>query len=685
MTSNFSKLLVGFLAALALAACSSTTNPTLAPQDALEPSSSTLKIDISAENLFTADKGAQADTKGEMLADSAAEGGDVAALRRGGEGARLKLETVQDGLYELLVRSRADAYQGWPTLRLRIDGEDVGDKDIEHEDYSVDSLGAFTLKKGQLVEMIFLNDAYSGPGKDRNLYIDYLELELQSEGSEPPTQPNPSEPDTDMPEGAASVVLTNLPSEITGNLSEAERNNDDFAPELQAAIDYLGDKVAAGEFDRGALRLPAGEYALNQSVSLRTGVGLYGDGVSATSVVAGPDFPALPEDLNDGAVDPDRLYRPGYLFDLNEDDDITFDGIAFSTPNLLGVVVASFSDRLTVANSAFSGAQWSALRLIRVTNALIERNTFVNAGGSRGGNGEGGSIFGTWIRSSTVRHNLIDESTEEWSKQAFGIKGRQWYDSEIAYNTILLTQFSIELPFENDHSVEIHHNVLGGPVSMPKAGVAGIIPDEAKYSFYLHHNVFFYSYSLEGPRNDFIIEENVFAFSPDANTGADKGNLVSTFGNSYSTYPEGMVFKRNLILNPGRGIFWSGSSVNELDFSNNYVYVVPTINNRTNPMFDFRDDGNTAGVTLSDNVIEMDGVSRPLLNDAITGKVKLSNNKLVGVSDADELDNPQTGAVQGLGEPLRFSVGVDGAYEIDSRALLDAVRQGEDLKALILR
>ena len=670
---------LALILALALTACSTTS----APQDTVELSTLALDFEVRAENLFTVDEGK--DVKGEMISERAAKGGKAAVLYRKGEGVRFKLEAVQSGRYEVRARTRADAYQGWPTLSLRIGGEDVGDKSIQHEDYETDSIGTFALEKGQLLEVVFLNDAYDGPGKDRNLYLDYLELELQSEGSEPPAQPNPSEPDTDMPEGAASVVLTDLPSEITDNLSEAERNNDDFAPELQAAIDYLGDKVAAGEFDRGALMLPAGEYALNQSVSLRTGVGLYGDGAGATSVVAGPDFPALPEDLNDGAVDPDRLYRPGYLFDVDEDDDVTFDGIAFSTPNLLGVVVASFSDRLTVANSAFSGAQWSALRLIRVTDALIERNTFVNAGGSRGGSGEGGSIFGTWIRSSIVRHNLIDESTEEWSKQAFGIKGRQWYDSEIAYNTILLTQFSVELPFENDYSVEIHHNVLGGPVSMPKAGVAGVIPDEAKYSFYLHHNVFFYSYSIEGPRNDFIIEENVFAFSPDANTGADKGNLVSTFGNSYSTYPEGMVFQRNLILNPGRGIFWSGSSVNELDFSNNYVYVVPTINNRTNPMFDFRDDGNTAGVTLSDNVIEMDGVSRPLLNDAIAGKMKLNNNKLIGVSDADELDNPQTGAVQGLGEPLRFSVGVDGAYEIDSRDLLDAARQGQDLKAFVLR
>ncbi len=682
MTFNFNvSLLLGALLAL-LAACSSST-PTL--QDAV--SSDALVLDARDENLFIVNGfGTEETRKSAMVSEDAAKDGDAAALRCSGEGVQFELDALQSGRYRVLVHARADEYGGYPTLRLRIDGEDVADKSIEHEGYGVDDLGTFDLKEGQRLEAFFLDDAYDGPGSDRNLYIDYLELEPQSE---PPTQPDPGEPGEpsepgdapDVPEGAASIVLTDLPPAVASTLSDAERSNDDFAPELQAAVDYLGDKVAAGEFSRGAIRLPAGEYALGQGVSLRTGVGLYGDGASATSVTAGAGFPVLPGDLNDSAVDPEGLYRPGYLFNLDEDDDVTFQGIAFSAPNLLGAIVSSWNERLSVSNSAFNGARWSAIRLMGVEAVLIERNTFLDAGGVQGGGGRAGAIFGTWVEGGVVRHNLIDESDKDREERAFGVKGRQWRNSEIAYNTVLTPLFSVELPFENDHSVEIHHNVLNAPVSFPKAGEGGVIPDTAEYSFYLHHNVFFYSYSLEGPRNDFIVEENIFAFSPEA----DGGNLVSTFGNEYPTYPEGMVFRRNMILNPGRGIFWSDSSVNGLDFENNHVYVVPTQNDRTTPMFDFNPSGNLANVTLADNIIEMDGVSRPLFNGAIAGGVTLRNNKLVGVSDAGELGNPQTGAAQGIGEPLRFAVGVDGAYAVDSLELLDAARQGEDLKAIILR
>ena len=196
---NASKRLASLSIAIALlfmflAACSSP-----------EPTSETILIETNAAGLFMdGDLGTLAEIEPDpkesvMIDDPEATDGRTAALYREGEGVSFDLTNVPSGRYRLIVRARADEYLGWPTMRLRIDNEDLEDKDnsVKRENYGAggDDLGVFDLNSNQDVEpSIFLNDAYDGsPEKDRNLYIDHLRLEPQGT---PDPDPDP-EPDPD--------------------------------------------------------------------------------------------------------------------------------------------------------------------------------------------------------------------------------------------------------------------------------------------------------------------------------------------------------------------------------------------------------------------------------------------------------------------------------------------------------
>ncbi|MEL6105119.1 MAG: hypothetical protein AAFU85_03750, partial [Planctomycetota bacterium] len=66
-----------------------------------------------------------------------------------------------------------------------------------------------------------------------------------------------------------------------------------------------------------------------------------------------------------------------------------------------------------------------------------------------------------------------------------------------------------------------------------------------------------------------------------------------------------------------------------------------------------------------DNVIECEGLARPLFrNDASYG-ARVENNRLVNVRDSDRLKNPQSTSVPGLEAPLRFQCGVHGEWLVD--------------------
>ena len=144
------------------------------------------------------------------LEDPGADGGEAAILYRTGERGTFKLDNVARGVYSVSVRARAQAYEGWPVLRLYLNGQALGeDNPVERETYGegAQQFGEATLEQGQSITAEFVNDLYGGsPDKDRNLIIDHLILE--------PTDVAP--PETPEPPDPPEVDQVTLPLEVIG-------------------------------------------------------------------------------------------------------------------------------------------------------------------------------------------------------------------------------------------------------------------------------------------------------------------------------------------------------------------------------------------------------------------------------------------------------------------------------------
>jgi hypothetical protein len=145
-----------------------------------------------------------------IIDDPETSDGKAIAFYRTGEGVRFRLNSLEPGTYTVGVRARGDEFQGWPTLRVSVKGTQIfKDVTVQSKTYpeATEQLGDFQLGRGQLLEVVFTNDAYEGDEKDRNVYLDYLVL--TPVGSEPAPAPNP----VPNPEPAPNPAPTPAPTD----------------------------------------------------------------------------------------------------------------------------------------------------------------------------------------------------------------------------------------------------------------------------------------------------------------------------------------------------------------------------------------------------------------------------------------------------------------------------------------
>lgn len=470
------------------------------------------------------------------------------------------------------------------------------------------------------------------------------------------------------------IDISDLPPEIlVTNPGLANADGTDTLSDraaFQAAIDWVAERRVQGFDDEVTIRLPAGTVMLDQTVTLAAdGIRIEGAGADRTTIkgawTAGP--------IEDREVEVDTLDASAHLLDLAQHDGLTIADATLTGGDLHGAILGVRSDELTLSELALDDFAWSAVRLFIVDGVVIEGNDFVDAGGRREGDSgpTGGGIFGTYVANAEVADNTFQKSAD-FDSNFYGIKGRQWSDSSIHHNTID-TNFAIEFPFENDQGVEIAHNYLDGVVSVPK--YAGGLELEAGESFHVHHNLFTTSYSIEGPRNGMLVEKNAFVFDSDR----DVGNLFAAFG-SNPTAPGPYDFRENLVINPGRGIFWSDPGHDDVTIANNHIIANTTATPRTDGLVGLNSSQtDLSTLTIEDNVIEVYGQERGLVRNDESGELgTIVNNRLVGVSDTGRYENPQTEAPRGLTEALTFDAGAGGAFSMDSDALIAAARPDED-------
>jgi nitrous oxidase accessory protein len=406
-----------------------------------------------------------------------------------------------------------------------------------------------------------------------------------------------------------------------------------------------------------------GTYELAAPLRPKAGMTIQGAGAGQTIVRNAASWNVGNTGLPDNATDHQSINNNAYLFDLGDHThNVNLSRMTLSGPQLHGAIYGNNPDGLTLSHLVVEDFLWSGVRTFRLDQGNFHDNTFINAGGRAGVTSgfTGGSIYSTWTNDSEIHHNTILR-TDEHPGNVFGIKGRQFHNTRIHHNTIK-TSFSIELPFENDQFVEIDHNYMTGVVSIPKFA-GGPVP-EAGYTFHLHHNYQSHSYALEWARNGAEVDHNLFDFD----TENDVGNLISNFGTAHAVGPTD--FHDNLIKNPGRGLFWSEGVYDDYAFYNNHVIANTTVTPRTGGLFGFKPerDGVTTDwskIEITDNIIEVHGLSRPLMRNTESYQAVIENNTLINVSDLAGFANPDTGEPRGPTEPFFFLIGRRGEYLID--------------------
>ncbi len=394
------------------------------------------------------------------------------------------------------------------------------------------------------------------------------------------------------------------------------------------------------------VNLPSGTYELSAPLELKRGTVLIGAGPEKTVIKAAsawaPGLEGLPQQENPGA----------YLLKLMGTNNVRIADLTLTAPALHGAIYADDANRVELSNLQIKDFRWSGVRTFRMNNLKVHDCQFIDAGGEV--QWTGGALFTSYTRNSEFWNNRIQKS-EDLDRNFYGFKGQGGESNRFHHNDVGVN-FSFESPFDNETGIEIDHNRFDGVISIPKFGGGPVLRNG--FSYHIHHNWLKSSYALEWTRNSVEVDHNLFDFDPDHSDG----NLVSSFGDEPAPGPTD--FHDNLIKNPGRGIFWANGVYNRFRFHNNVVKAEG--GDRSQGLFAFHPDTDFSTIVIRDNIFESTGTNpRPLMRNDASYRATVQNNTLTHIADAGRLPNRTTAAARGLAAPLSFTVGVNGAYQVD--------------------
>ena len=425
-------------------------------------------------------------------------------------------------------------------------------------------------------------------------------------------------------------------------------------------------KAVAAAQSGSVVEIGEGKFELSAPLVLKTVVSLKGAGMDKTTVTNAAGWKGNPATLPDPEVTYKKFDKTGYLIHLegkgagNTVSDMTLTG-----PQLHGGIYGFENSGIDLHNLRFDDFMYAGFRGYRISDAKIHDCTFVDAGqrwdkgkpGVKGGH-TGGGIFVIWISDSEIYNNRFKDTKKEPNLHFYGIKGRKAKNVRVHHNTIE-TNFAIEFAHENDENVEIDHNILRGTVSIPKNGGGSVA--EGKRSFHVHHNYTNQGYAIEFPRNGAEIDHNLF----DCPVEKDTSNFISGFGGNHIDATGPAFFHNNLVSNPGRSVIWNDNAFNGMEVRNNHIITRTGPTKRQEGLLSFSKKTDFTTHVFRDNVVECIGQPRALFGRPENYKAKVTNNKLVNVSDTAHYENLMGDGTPGLEEPLKFRCGVNGEMAVD--------------------
>ena len=412
------------------------------------------------------------------------------------------------------------------------------------------------------------------------------------------------------------------------------------------------------------IEIAAGTFELEAPLEPKAQMTLKGAGMAKTVITNSSQWKPSTKTLPDPEMTTKGMDTNAYLIRLKDKaTGITISDLTLHGPHVHGAIYGWEPHDLTLRQVRIKETLSSGLRTFGMKNARIYDCEFVDAGG-RWDKGEpgikggltGGGIFAIWMADCEIFDNRFVRTKKGPAEEFYGIKVRQGIRCHIHHNTIV-TNFSMEFPFENDEDNEIDHNVCHGTISIPKYA-GGVVPKSGR-TFHIHHNWMKDSYAIECVRNGVEIDHNLFDFDPKQ----DHGNLISAFGDVAAKGPAS--FHNNLVSNPGRGVIWLNEVFNNLEIRNNHIVARTTATPQTEGLFGFNGRCDFKTISIKDNQIECEGQARPLLRAKESYAATVENNTLTNVSDAEKLTNAKADRPVGLEKPLKIECGARGEFTVD--------------------
>ncbi|OWL94807.1 hypothetical protein CBQ26_14930 [Deinococcus indicus] len=301
-----------------------------------------------------------APTGGEVITDPNASGSKAVNLLSNGSTVAFKLgSAVTAGQHELKLRARGVLYNGAPIVTVRINGKEVGRATLSSATYSDSTVGTFQLTAGDVVSVTFINDAYGGPGRDRNAVIDHLILTPRTATATQPVAPAPAPTPTPAPAPTPTPVPGDSVS-VKDFGARGDGRTDDTAA-LRRALATRGKNI----------HFPAGTYLVGSVVTV--------DGASSQKLTgAGAIVQASASFVRQG--DNAVLY-------IKNARDLVVDGLTVtghrtdstnSSVDIDGVRIAS-SQNVTLQNATVGRAPTNGLTIVSSQNVTVQDSKFAHS------------------------------------------------------------------------------------------------------------------------------------------------------------------------------------------------------------------------------------------------------------------------------------------------------------------
>lgn len=410
------------------------------------------------------------------------------------------------------------------------------------------------------------------------------------------------------------------------------------------------------------INIAAGTYALTGTLTPKAKMTIKGAGITKTILQPAASWNPGPAQKVD-PVSVSGITTTAYYFNLAGNANITISDMAMDgMKKLHGAVCSNAANFVTIFNVYFHDYTFTGVRLNNAHHAKIHDCEFINMA-NIGADPEAGAVVFGYLTESEFYNNQfyytthgVHDTVSGSGANFFGYKGRELTKSRIHHNTIMVN-FSIELPFEKDHDVEIDHNYMTGMISVPRTGDGGGTPVSG-VALHIHHNYSSASQVLEYPRNFVELDHNLI----DNTRQEDGGFIAGWYGNDLYTGPTKV--HNNLINNLGRSICDIGR-YNNFQFYNNHVKTYAGANDVSFIIATGATDLDRTTFVVKDNIFDFSAQLRALFwQDMGAGFTAIKNNTLINVKDSANYSNPNTGAKRGPTETLSFDCGANGEYTV---------------------